>query len=132
MVILPLCMEHSGYYGTPLLSTLSTNIETNIWLENALRIKRSIGIQRGKSDKVDAERIAAYSLDFKRKATLWKPSEANIERLGLLHHLATNLSIIPIFNQSRGRIRNFFLRTYFNFFRGPFRIFQSLFSECCL
>ena len=79
-----LCMEHSGYYGTPLLSTLHSKVSVDIWLENALRIKRSIGIQRGKNDKVDAERIAAYSLDFRRKATLWKPTAANIERLGLL------------------------------------------------
>lgn len=79
-----ICMEHSGYYGTPLLSTLHAKVKTQIWLENALRIKRSGGIQRGKSDKVDAARIAAYSLDFRRKAALWEPSAANIERLGLL------------------------------------------------
>lgn len=79
-----LCMEHSGYYGTPLLSTLNAKIETDIWLENALRIKRSMGIQRGKNDKVDAERIASYCLDSRRKVALWKPTEANIERLGLL------------------------------------------------
>ena len=77
------CMEHSGYYGAHLLNALHTE-KANIWVESALRIKRSIGLQRGKSDRADALRIATYCLDFQRKAELWRPTGANIERLGLL------------------------------------------------
>ena len=79
-----LCLEHAGYYATPLLTTLHQNIQTSIWLESALQIKRSIGVQRGKSDKIDAYRIAIYALDFQRKATLWKPTSLSIQRLQLL------------------------------------------------
>ena len=79
-----LCLEHSGYYAFPLLNTLQEHVKTDIWLESALQIKRSIGVQRGKSDRIDAVRIATYSLDFQRKARLWKPTPRNIERLGLL------------------------------------------------
>ncbi len=79
-----LCMEHSGYCGAPLLNALGSTVGTNIWLENALHIKRSIGLQRGRSDKVDAGRIAAYCLGFQRKARLWEPVPASMERLGLL------------------------------------------------
>jgi len=78
------CKEHSGYYGAPLLRTLHDEVETSIWVESALQIKRSIGVQRGKSDKVDAQRIAVYALDFQRKARLWKPTKQSIERLSLL------------------------------------------------
>jgi transposase len=78
------CMEHSGYYGAHLLEVLGTEVDTGIWLENALRIKRSFGLQRGKSDRADAARIAAYCLDKQRNARLWAPRPANIERLGLL------------------------------------------------
>lgn len=78
------CLEHSGYYAFPLLNTLHQGVTTDIWLESALQIKRSIGVQRGKNDRIDAVRIATYSLDFQRKARLWKPTPKNIERLGLL------------------------------------------------
>ena len=78
------CMEHSGYYGAHLLDTLSSGVDTDIWLENALRIKRSLGLQRGKSDRVDAARIAAYALKNQLDARPWAPVPKNIERLGLL------------------------------------------------
>lgn len=79
-----LCLEHAGYYASPVLSTLSLQVKTSIWLESALQIQRSIGVQRGKSDKIDAYRIATYALDFQRKAKLWKPTNQNIQRLKLL------------------------------------------------
>ena len=75
-----LCSEHSGYCGTPLLTGPGSKVKTDIWLENELQTKRSMGMQRGKNDKVDAGRIASYCLDFQRKAQLWRPTKANIER----------------------------------------------------
>ena len=79
-----ICMEHSGYYNAKLMRCLQTRKGCSIWVESALQIKRSIGIQRGKNDKIDALRIATYALDFQRKARLWKPKTKNIERLELL------------------------------------------------
>lgn len=79
-----LCLEHSGYYAAPLLRGLLEEGVVDIWLESALRIKRSAGLQRGKSDRLDAHRIAVYCIDFQRKARLWEPPSASIERLGLL------------------------------------------------
>ena len=79
-----ICMEHSGYYNAILMRGLQTRKGCSIWVESALQIKRSIGIQRGKNDKIDALRIATYSLDFQRKARLWKPKTKNLERLELL------------------------------------------------
>ena len=54
------CMEHTGVYGLALCSALS---EKNILysLVSALEIQRSIGIQRGKSDKADSKAIAKYA-----------------------------------------------------------------------
>jgi transposase len=78
------CMEHSGFYGANVLQLLDNQTDGVIWLENAVQIKRSMGLQRGKDDRVDAMRIALYSLDFQRKIKIWKPSSANIERLGIL------------------------------------------------
>jgi len=79
-----MCMEHSGYYNALILKILQTRKGHSIWVESALQIKRSIGIQRGKNDKIDALRIAVYSLDFQRKAKLWKPKTKNLARLELL------------------------------------------------
>jgi len=79
-----ICMEHSGYYNALILKHLHTRENHSIWVESALQIKRSIGIQRGKNDKIDALRIAVYSLDFQRKAKLWQPKTKNLKRLALL------------------------------------------------
>lgn len=93
-----ICMEHSGYYNAILMRCLQTRKGCSIWVESALQIKRSIGIQRGKNDKIDALRIATYSLDFQRKVRLWKPKTKNLARLELLlshrDRLVKNLMII--------------------------------------
>ena len=54
------CMEHTGVYGLPLCSTL-TEKSISYSLVPALEIQRSIGIQRGKSDKADSKAIAKYA-----------------------------------------------------------------------
>lgn len=60
------CMEHTGTYGFLLLWWL----EKTGWfkvVESALHIKRSLGLQRGKNDQVDARRIAEYAFTFRHK-----------------------------------------------------------------
>lgn len=63
------CMEHTGVYGLPLCSVLS---EKNILysLVPALEIQRSIGIQRGKSDKADSKAIAKYAYTRRDNMTI--------------------------------------------------------------
>ena len=53
------CMEHTGVYTNPLCSFLSSQ-GLHYVLENALQVKRSIGIRRSKSDSADAADIARY------------------------------------------------------------------------
>ena len=79
-----LVTEHAGFYNRDLLSLLMEHTAVDIWVESALRIKRSLGLQRGKTDKADAARIASYALDYQRKASIWKPSTKSTEELGLL------------------------------------------------
>lgn len=67
-----ICCEHTGLYSQCLLSLFSVE-ECAIWLESSLRIKRSIGLQRGKNDKVDAIRISEYAFRYADKAQLWQP-----------------------------------------------------------
>src|SRR6267154_2090700 len=66
------CAEHTGLYNNPLVYYLNA-IGGNIWLESALHIKRSIGMQRGKNDKVDAYRIAMFAYKQREDLKLWQP-----------------------------------------------------------
>ena len=54
------CLAHTGIDAYPVLDTLQQE-EASIWLEQAIQIQRSLGIQRGKSDPVDARSIALYA-----------------------------------------------------------------------
>lgn len=66
------CMEHTGIYCR-LLSHYLVENNYNVWLEMPIQIIRSLGIQRGKNDHVDAIRIAEYACLMKDKAVLWQP-----------------------------------------------------------
>ncbi|MFD2938382.1 hypothetical protein [Spirosoma flavum] len=54
------CLEHTGIYCAHLLSSLY-KLKIPIWLESSLQIKKAGGLQRGKSDTIDAVRIAEYA-----------------------------------------------------------------------
>ncbi len=74
------CMEHTGIYCWPLLVFLQQT-PCKVCLENAYRIKHSNGLQRGKNDRVDAERIALYAWRNKDFLQEWKAPKSNIKRL---------------------------------------------------
>lgn len=74
------CMEHTGIYNLPLLNYLWDK-KYSIWLERALQIKQSMGMVRGKSDKIDAVRIAQYAFKNQLDARYWKPERDQIIRL---------------------------------------------------
>jgi transposase len=66
------CMEHTGVYCR-LLSQYLVEQKYHVWLEMPVQIIRSLGIQRGKNDHVDAKRIAQYACIRKDNAVLWQP-----------------------------------------------------------
>jgi transposase len=79
-------LEHSGHYQTKLLTFLNTK-KCFTCVDSALRIKKSIGINRGKNDVVDAERIAHYAYKNYQSLRQWiQPSET----LTLLKTLLSN------------------------------------------
>lgn len=77
------CMEYTGIYNSHLLNYLS-EIKANIWLENPIHIKRSLGLVRGKNDKVDAKRIAMFAYKNRDEAKLWEPERKVIKILKVL------------------------------------------------
>lgn len=84
------CFEHTGIYTHRLLGWLNQR-HYQVWLENPLAIKRSLGLQRGKNDRVDAQRIAAYAYRFKDKCQLWQPPRPVLEELQRLASLRRRL-----------------------------------------
>ena len=59
-------MEHTGLYSFCFESFLHKH-QIAFCKVNALAIKRSMGLVRGKTDKLDAARIAAYGFEKKDK-----------------------------------------------------------------
>jgi len=77
------CMEHTGLYNLPLVKWLQAN-GCKIWLESGVHIKKTLGLVRGKSDKVDSFRIAMFAYTNKHHLKLWVPPRKIVERLGAL------------------------------------------------
>ena len=61
-----ICLEHTGIYSLPLCIFFQEKSLT-FSLQPALQIKRSMGIQRGKNDKVDAHMIARYAYLYREE-----------------------------------------------------------------
>jgi transposase len=74
------CIEHTGLYCRVLSNYLVEN-QYAVWLEMPAQILRSLGIQRGKTDQVDAKRIATYALTFRAKARLWQPPREEVQKI---------------------------------------------------
>lgn len=85
------CMEHTGIYNTHLLAFLH-QAGLAIWLESSLQIKQAGGMQRGKTDSVDAQRIAEYAYRFRDQARLWTPPRQVIQQLAYLSSVRQRLN----------------------------------------
>lgn len=81
---LMIVMEHTGLYSFCFENFLCQHqiVFTKV---NALAIKRSIGLVRGKSDKIDAKRIAEYGHEKRNKIIAETPASSELHRLQLLH-----------------------------------------------
>jgi transposase len=84
------CLEHTGIYANVLLGFLAT-VKTNICIEMALQIKNSQGMVRGKSDQIDAHRIAQYVFKNQREVRLWSPTRPQVQKLKALLTLRERL-----------------------------------------
>ena len=87
------CAEHTGIYSHVLLEFIAKH-QIKVCLESALQIKRSLGIIRGKNDKVDAQRIATYAYKNRDTLTFWKPQRLAIQKLNAL--LVTRERLIKV------------------------------------
>lgn len=83
-------MEHIGLYSKQFEQFLHQKglIFTKV---SGLAIKRSMGLVRGKSDKLDAMRIARYGHEKFKDLIVVKPGNETLERLKMLHSLRERL-----------------------------------------
>jgi transposase len=107
------CAENMGVYATNLTKVLSSK-KINLCLESALRLKRSMGIQRGKSDKLDAIRIAEYAKRNYKDLTVWAPPRECIDRLSKLTTLRRRLVKIRTMLKNEEKVKSYFLSSEVN------------------
>jgi len=84
------CAEHTGVYGNNLRLVLEAE-QLVYSMVSATEINRSIGLVRGKNDKVDAMRIAEYCMRFNDKLKPSKLPEQNIIELKQLFSFRNQL-----------------------------------------
>ena len=66
-----ICLENTGIYHRLFVQFLQTK-KAYVWVETPVQIKWSGGIQRGKSDAIDCERIMTYAFRNQDKAVNYK------------------------------------------------------------
>jgi len=84
------CFENTGKYSRMLSVFLHTQ-EITFVMAPALEIKKSLGITRGKNDKVDARRIALYAFEKKERLVPTVLPGEKIDRIKMLLSLREKL-----------------------------------------
>lgn len=84
------CLEHTGMYGKLIIKYLMV-YRFSLWVEMSLKIIRSIGVQRGKNDKVDAERIAYYAMKNVEEAVIFNAPRKEVDKIRNLLSLREKL-----------------------------------------
>ena len=68
------CAEYTGRYIYP-LTVVCHELGIFLWLDDPTRIKNSMGLTRGKNDRIDAIRIAEYAYRYNDKAVQYTIAE---------------------------------------------------------
>lgn len=76
-------MENTGRYNWALYEVLK-GLHHQVYVISPLHLKKSMGLVRGKTDKVDAIRIAAFIAKNYTEIPQWKPSSTTIQKLKIL------------------------------------------------
>lgn len=73
-------MEHTGHYGSLLALMLHQN-QICFYMINPLEMKKSMGVQRGKTDAIDAYRIASYTISNLHRLELYRLPTKKLRKL---------------------------------------------------
>jgi transposase len=84
------CFEHTGLYSVPLQAYLEKE-NLAYHMVSGLQVKRSLGIQRGKNDRVDARRLAEYAQSHGEEIKPQKLQSPHLIRLKYLLSMRSRL-----------------------------------------
>ena len=76
-------MENTGRYNWQLFEALP-RYNFAVYVISPLHLKKSMGLVRGKNDKIDAERICKFIQKNQDECALWKPTPVNIQKIKVL------------------------------------------------
>lgn len=97
------CAEYTGRYIYPLISACS-ELGIFVWMEDPSRLKLSMGLTRGKNDRIDARRIAEYCFRFSDKAVRYEMKTRTLEPLKNL--LADRALVLEDLKKYRAQLRD--------------------------
>lgn len=101
------CCEQTGIYNRN-LERVCVEIGITLWVESAFKIKKATSSLRGKSDKMDAMRIADYARRYSDKQLKYQePSSDNQKLKTLLNARETVIAEITRFTQQINESKNF-------------------------
>ena len=76
-------MENTGIYHRPLVAFLQRK-QAFVWVEHPVTIKWSMGLQRGETDNLDAQRIGLYAFRDQDKAKAYNVKAQSLQRVSEL------------------------------------------------
>ena len=76
-------MENTGRYNWNLFEVLE-KFNFQVYVINPLHLKKSMGLSRGKNDKIDSERIAHFIDRNQQDVQAWQPSSESMKKLKVL------------------------------------------------
>jgi transposase len=80
---LVVAMENTGRYNWHLLEVLEA-FNFKVYMIFPLHLKKSMGITRGKNDKIDALRICNFIEKNQQETRLWNPCPQTIKKIKAL------------------------------------------------
>ena len=76
-------MENTGRYNWNLYEVLE-KMDFEVFVIHPFHLKKSLGLIRGKNDKVDAERISIFTEKNKEELTPWKPCSEELKQIKII------------------------------------------------
>lgn len=96
------CMEFTGVYNYHLVEYLSSK-GARMWIMPGAQLKHGKGMDRGKSDKADAKKIALYGFTHPHEIRLWENPRPVLKQLKTL--IANRESLIKTRHQYQRRLK---------------------------
>lgn len=121
-----ICCEDTGIYNHQLLRWCEKE-NLPVWVESAVAVKKSLGLVRGKADKIDSHRIALYAARFEERCRLWQAPRTVIKQMKSL--LSSRTSIIKLKGQLQQSLKEYKYVGDFGSYKLAQKYFRKIIEE---